>query len=296
MVQEMTVEYDLEKAIPVRGQGSDAPAALRGIAIDEADSIYAAVDASIGVYESGGTLERQWATAKAAHGVAVDAEGLVHVGEYGQVERFTRQGKLVGVLRDERLGLVTTIGFSGKSLLLADASHRAIRRYDRGGKFLNDIGKDNPTRGFMIPNGHLDFAVDSDGIIHAASSGKHRVERYNVDGKLLGRFGKFTGRNAVGFSGCCNPTNIALLEGGDVVVTVKVPPRAKIYDSTGKLLALVGVGAFEPNCKNMDVAVDSRGRIHVVDTVKSEILVFVPGKEEALAAPPEAESKGGRER
>ena len=44
----------------------------------------------------------------------------------------------------------------------------------------------------------------------------------------------------------------------------------------GKLLALIGPESFDQNCKNMDVAVDSRGRVYVADTARLWILVFEP--------------------
>ena len=80
----------------------------------------------------------------------------------------------------ERLGRVTAIGFRNGNVLLGDAAGPRIRRYDAGGKFLNDIGKDNRMNGFLIPNGVVDFGVDAKGIIHAANPGKHRVERYTA--------------------------------------------------------------------------------------------------------------------
>jgi hypothetical protein len=57
-------------------------------------------------------------------------------------------------------------------------------------------------------------------------------------------------------------------------VTVKAPPGVKVYDSTGKLLALVGSDAFDPTAKNMDVAVGGDGRIYVADTARLGICVF----------------------
>ena len=42
---------------------------------------------------------------------------------------------------------------------------------------------------------------------------------------------------------------------------------------------MVSDDAFDPAAKNMDVAVDSRGRIYVADTVKLEICVFAPESE-----------------
>jgi hypothetical protein len=48
----------------------------------------------------------------------------------------------------------------------------------------------------------------------------------------------------------------------------------KVHDASGALLAIIATGALHPLCKNMDVAVDSAGAVHVVDTVRLAILVF----------------------
>ena len=210
-----------------------------------------------------------------AGAVAVARDGAVYAGEAGQIEIFDGDGKLLHTWRDETLlGRVTAIGFTKDSLLAGDAADRAIRRFDRNGRFLNNIGKDNPVNGLLIPNGVVDFAVDARGVIYAANPGKHRVERYMPDGQLLGHIGRFDGIDPVGFTGCCNPTNVAARD--HIYTTEKAGPRVKAYDFGGKLLAVIATGLFHPNCKNMSIAVDSRNRVCVVDTEKLAILVFEP--------------------
>lgn len=258
--------------------------ALRGVAAGGRDFVYAAGDREIKVFDDAGRLRRRWSTAKPGLAVAVSADGRVFVGQAGQVEIFDGAGRLSGTWRDpERLGEVTAIGFFKTSVFLADARDRSIRRYDAGGKHLNDIGKDNRTKGFLIPNGVLDFGVDAKGILHAANPGKHRVERYTPEGELLGHFGRFDGRDPAGFTGCCNPTNVAVTDGARVWVTEKAGPRAKVYDSGGKLLAVIADGVFDANCKNMSIAAGPRGRVYVADTVKLQIFVFEPRAGEAGA-------------
>ena len=91
--------------------------------------------------------------------------GQVFVGQAGQVEIFDAEGHLSATWRDEvRMGLVTAVGFSSGSVLLGDARDRCIRRYDAAGSYLNDIGKDNRMKGFLIPNGVVDFGVDAKGM------------------------------------------------------------------------------------------------------------------------------------
>jgi sugar lactone lactonase YvrE len=252
-------------------------AALHGLAVDASDALYAAGDAEIKVFDPGGAVRREWATSGPAYAVAVSAEGSVFVGEVGQIEIFDSSGRLTGTWQDgERLGRVSAIGFSGRDVLAADSAGRAIRRFDGEGRFLNDIGRNTRTQGFLIPNGVLDFSVDAAGVIHAANPGKHRIERYTTTDRLLGHFGRFGGLDPTGFSGCCNPTNVTLDRSGRTFVTEKAGPRAKVYDAAGNLLAIIAADIFDPNCKNMDIAVDSRGWVYVTDTVRLAIQVFAP--------------------
>ncbi len=260
-------------------------AALRGVAVDERGLVYAAGDQEVKVFDEAGRLRRRWSTSKPGQSVAVSGDGRVFVGQAAQVEIFDQGGNLAGTWRDEkRMGLVTAIGFAGGSVLLADARDRCIRRYDAGGAFVNDIGNDNRMKGFLIPNGVVSFSVDAKGILHAANPGKHRVERYTPEGNLLGHFGRFDGRDPAGFSGCCNPTNVAVTEGARVWVTEKAGPRVKVYDSNGALMTVIAAEVFDPNCKNMSIAVGSRGRVYVADTVKLTIFVFEPRSGERRAA------------
>jgi len=251
----------------------DGKGALHGIAVDRHGAIYAAGETEIKVFDAAGRLERRWPASRPAWSVTVAGDGTVYVGEVGQIEIFDAAGKLLNTWRDDKLlRRVTAIGFSRDSVLAGDSADRAIRRFDRGGKFLNNIGKDNPLGGLLIPNGVVDFGVDAEGTVFVANPGKHRVERYAPDGRLLGHIGRFDGNDPAGFTGCCNPTNVAI---GDAIYTAeKAGPRAKLYDFSGKLLAVIATDLFDPNCKNMSIAVDGRGRVYVVDTVKLGIFVF----------------------
>ena len=262
------------------GKGTDAPqfrGTLRGIAVDEADRIYVVGDSKVKVFDAQGELLRSFKTGDEGHSVVVDADGNVWVGQWQQVEVFDAQGQRVETLTDpDRLGLITAIGVSNDGVLLADASARWIRRYDREGNFLNNIGEQHRKGGFHIPNGVVDFDVDDQGIVHVANPGMHRVERYKADGEYLDYFGKFDGQDPAGFPGCCNPTNLTLDAAGNVMVTEKATPRVKVYSPEGDLLTVVADEGFDPQAKNLDLAVDSKGNIYVVDTVTLEVQVFEP--------------------
>ena len=255
----------------------DGEGGLRGIAVDGDGDLFAAGDSEIKVFNAAGRLTRRWPTAQPAWSVGVAGDGSVYVGELGQIEIFDGAGKRRDTWRNEKLlRRVTAIGFARESVLAGDAADRAIRRFDHGGRFLNNIGKDNPLNGLLIPNGVVDFALGPQDIIYAANPGKHRVERYTPEGELLGHIGRFDGIDPAGFTGCCNPTNVAVR--GAIFTAEKAGPRVKAYDFSGNLLAVISTGAFDANCKNMSIAVDLLGRVYVVDTVKLAICVFEPVK------------------
>ena len=250
-------------------------ATLRGLAVDAHGQLHAAGDSEIKVFDAAGKLQRRWPTSRPVHSVAVAGDGMVYAGQIGQIEIFYATGKLLNTWRDEKLlGRVTAIGFTRASVLAGDAADRAIRRFDHSGKFVNNIGKDNPLSGLLTPNGVVDFAVDAHDTIYATNPGKHRVERYTPGGELLGHIGRFDGIDPAGFTGCCNPTNVALSD--RIFTTEKAGPRVKAYDFAGKLLAVIATDLFDANCKNMSIAVDAGGRVYVADTVKLAVLVFEP--------------------
>jgi len=289
------MNYRHLRSISGRGLGADYFSnELRGLHLDKTDRLWAVGDRAVKLFDPPGKVIRRWKTDFDPICITTDTQRTLYVGHTGGYTRYDDTGKLLGTFRDaDRLGRVTAIGFTGQDVLLADATQRCIHRYGQDGRFLNDIGADNNTHGFLVPNGHLEFAVDAEGLIHAANPGKYRIERYSPAGKLLGHFGRFGTKKPEDFPGCCNPTNMTLTPDGRVVVTEKAPPRMKVYDAQGRILAVVTPEFFDPNCRNMDVAVDSRNQIYVADTVRLRILVFVSDEPVAQTRPAVAASPGG---
>ena len=171
---------------------------------------------------------------------------------------------------------VTAIAVFGTNVLVADAGNRCIHRFDLTGDFIDDIGKRNPDAklpGLICPSPYLDLAVDRAGELHVTNPGLTRVERYSLDGKLLGFWGE-GGNEPQQFSGCCNPTNIALMPDGRVATAEKITARVKIHDANGKMLAVLGPQYFTKNAAGLGLAVDSAGRLWVMDPGDGKVRVF----------------------
>ncbi len=139
--------------------------------------------------------------------------------------------------------------------------------------------------GFIVPSPFLDVLIHRDGLLRVNNPGRHRVEAYTFDGDLEAAWGKPTA-GIEGFCGCCNPIAIAALADGRLVTCEKGIPRVKIYSAAGDFESVVaGAESFPENahaCTDLndcihggiDAAVDSGGRIYILDIVTSDVRVM----------------------
>jgi hypothetical protein len=247
---------------------------LTGIAVDAANRLLAVGDREVKRFSADSKLETRFPTPSVGWSIAVDGASS-WVGRVAGVDQFDFNGKLQSRIEDKnRLGLITGLAVEGDTLLAADASNRTIHLYNKG-EWQKEVGRDVNTRGFMLPNGVLDLALDAtQQSFVVAHPQKHRVERYDLEGKLTFKFGGFGMGDPADFGGCCNPTNITATLDGVLVVSEKAPPRVKVYTSDGKFVAQSADGVFDENTKNIDLAADGRGRLYATDPKRCTIEVF----------------------
>jgi hypothetical protein len=260
---------------------------LAGIAFGPGDKIYALGDGEVRIFEPDGTPVRSWKAPDQARCIAVSREERIYVAAKGRVAIFdsggiSKTGFEVGGPGSS--ADITAIKVHSKEILVADASAKCIFRYDSSGNKTGEIGTQNKTRGFILPNRSLDIDVYSNGTVIATDSGRHRVSTWALDGTPVRQFGKFGVMNVEDFVGCCNPVNLAFTPDGRIVTAEKVVPRIKIFDAAGKILGMIGPEYFDSKCTHLYIAVDSKGRILVADPVRLETKLFL-----AMAKP------GGRE-
>ena len=79
-----------------------------------------------------------------------------------------------------------------------------------------------------------------------------------------------------GFCGCCNPTHMVIMDNGSFVTSEKGLPRVKIIAPTGELRAVVaGPRQLAEDTVGLDLAIDTDGRILVLDPAARLVRVFV---------------------
>lgn len=121
--------------------------------------------------------------------------------------------------------------------------------------------------------GQMDIQT-KDGQLFVAENARHRVTRYDREGKVLSQFGAKESAGNDGFGGCCNPMNLRFGPQGEVI-TAESEGRVKRYDVDGNLLGVIGVAKLAGGCKHVAVAgTKDLSRVFILDLTKSEIAVL----------------------
>lgn len=266
---------------------------VNAIAADTEDRMYVAGDERIVIYTADGNLFRQIELDAEPTCVTVDRDGMIAVGLQDRIVMLDLQGSRTGAwdipAETEQVWL-TALATNKNNVFAADAIGKVIWRFDRTGRLINKIGEKNTDRnisGFVIPSPYFDIAMAPDGLLRAVNPGRHLIEAYTPGGDREWAWGK-PAVSVEGFSGCCNPINFAILPDGGFITCEKGLVRIKEYDADGQFIGVVAgpeqVGWTEPlrvcrtpeecSSKGFDVAVDTNGRVYILDMVEKNIRVF----------------------
>jgi sugar lactone lactonase YvrE len=143
--------------------------------------------------------------------------------------------------------------------------------------------------------GQMDVQCSDSGV-YVAENSRHRVTRYDNDGKEIASWGQSARSGLQGFGGCCNPMNLAFGADGSVYTAESETGRVKQYSPEGELLSLVGKVDLVPGCKKVAIGVaQDGGHVYMLDITRNHILIMdrlKPGETIAYYESEEAESGG----
>ena len=249
---------------------------LYGIAVDREDRIFVSADRAILVFGKAGEHMGGFGLEEPARCLTAGPGNLLYLGLIDHIQVYDPAGNRVATwagLGSE--ALVTSIFATREEVFVGDAGNHMVLRFDRGGRLLDYIrGDGSAGPQLIIPSPYFDLMVTSEGTLWLTNPGRHRVHSYTTEGEYTGFWGR-SAPDIEAFCGCCNPTHIALTPAGSIVTSEKGIPRVKVYDSRGVFQALVaGPDKFEEGTVGLDLAVDSRGRVIVLDPMSGTVRVF----------------------
>ncbi|HDS07520.1 MAG: hypothetical protein JXR52_10615 [Bacteroidales bacterium] len=182
----------------------------------------------------------------------------------------------------EELGektVITSVAVKGEYIYVADAGNRRVVIYDSSGVVKHEFeGKSTSEagHGFIVPSPNFDLVVNNYGELWVVNPGKHAIENYTDDGEMRG-FWQGSSMSVEGFTGCCNPAEIAVMEDGSFVTSEKGLVRIKIYDPSGRLKSVVAPpDKFKEEGRAPEVDTDETGIIYALDFDKMMIRIFEP--------------------
>ena len=239
-------------------------------------------------------------------GIAVDLAGDVYVTdrENNRVQKFDSTGRLLAIWGrnggDGSLGLgagefngpyaVATDGVGDVYVL--DSRNNRVQKLSSTGRFLGMWGRNGGDGSYGAGPGEFSdprgIEVDRRGVVYVSDHGNNRIQVFTTAGRLLAIWGRNGGDGSAGtgngeFHG---PRSASTDRAGDVYVVEKFNHRVQKLAPDGSFItrwgrnggagggdAAIGSGDGEFNLP-YDGAVDSEGRVYVVDTSNTRLQVF----------------------
>lgn len=214
-----------------------------------------------------------------ANCLTVAANKEIWVGTRHAVLVFDQDGNLLK--RWNSFGdrsLVTSLAVLGETVYVADAGNRVVYQCDANGKILSRIGEKDAQKeipGYVIPSPFFDLALDDNNYLWVVNPGRHSFENYNPDGSMRTSWGETTFK-IHGFSGCCNPAYMAIMDDNSFITSEKGMPRIKLYGQHGEFLGVVASPEMFDHDSNLApaIAVDADHRVLALDMERKQVRIF----------------------
>lgn len=224
--------------------------------------------AEIRIFSPDGTKLKTWPLKSTAQAICVDPKGAIFIGGMGRVAQLDQSGKPIFSAPIPKMANadVSGIAVSDQDVFVVTQSPEdfgfSVTRFDRSLK--------NPKKVLSQLSGccgQMDVQAFR-GELWVAHNGRHKVERYSRDGKMLSSFGKNDRKAADGFGGCCEPKNIRFAPDGTLLTAESGPPTVvKRFDLNGKFLGVVATPNIQTGCVRVTVEATKNGaRYYVINT------------------------------
>jgi DNA-binding beta-propeller fold protein YncE len=253
----------------------------RAIAIGPDDRLYIVdMTARIQAFDRNGKfLGVKWYPEKFDNGrpsgLSVDRDGNVVMSDshYHCVRVYSPEGVLLKTIGDEpgRLGYVSDAlcDEHGNFYVSEFGDNHRISKFGPDGKFIKCWGEPGKEPGQFAKIRAM--TLGPDGNLYVADSCNHRIQVFSTDGRFVRSFGS----EGDGAGELAYPYDVACSTGRTPYVYVAEWRNSRVQKFTleGESLGTWGSNGRAPGqlCSPWALAVDSRGRVHVVDSMNDRV-------------------------
>ena len=198
------------------------------------ENLIVATSSQLYIYDQEGELQNRFTIGNNLRDMAVEGDEIYLLFP-SRIEVYNRDGSRVReweACSDESDYCSMTI--APGTVFVTDAFNKNICKYTAEGSFVRFI---QSPEGFIIPS-YTFGIVYVDGLIYCSNSGRHKIEKYSVDGDYVGSFGKAGGAAGM-FCGCCNPVHLAYTPTGEIITSEKGNPRISCYGADGEFRSVL---------------------------------------------------------
>ena len=203
----------------------------------------------IKVFDLDGKLLDTWKVEMKVSAICLGPEETIYIGAPGKLARLDKKGKILKTVAaaDGKFPKAKVSGLTvdGKDLFATFGSGRSLRSTGVLVRLNLDMGEAKTLAEKLRGCCQRLDVTSKDGVIYLAENTRHRIVKYDREGKVLGKWGKADRRGAdlAGFGSCCNPMNLYFGPEGELYTSESGLGRVKRYDVDGKFLGLVGYAA-----------------------------------------------------
>ncbi len=249
---------------------------IQAITLSIKNEIIVAGNKKVQMFEKNGKKIKEFLIENSATAITIDETNQILITSKKNINIYNFDGKKINNFQKfNNKTYLTSILSENEIIYVADAGNKIIYKIDYKGNIINEIGKKSQKfKGFIIPSPYFDILKGREGQLWAVNTGRHELIAFNSEGEVFSSWKK-TSMGVEGFSGCCNPSHVAMLSNGDFVTSEKGLERIKIHSPNGDFKCFVATSQnFEKGTKGIDLAIDSENRIYAIDTKKQKILIF----------------------
>jgi hypothetical protein len=254
----------------VRGTIDPASGKIKAVTVMENTDLVIGGESFIACYDRENRLLWNKKLEKPVTALAVSGD-TIYASTLETILKFNSDGSLLsewGPFEDS--AMITSVASNRSYVVFADAANRIAIVLDKKGDLKYMIGHSGEP--FVIPSPYFDVAIDAENNVYTANTGRHKLEKRDLMGKILFSFGD-AGTAPDSFCGCCNPAHFALMPGG-FITAEKGINRIKLLNSKGEFIEFVSaVNEFVPSVP-LDVATLDGKILYAANPADSKVYVF----------------------